>query len=73
MIIFFNILLTFFYWGIGCFILKKVIFNTVFRCLVLIILFLGYIIGYFYLFDGYFNYYNYIIVIFTFVYTFIYK
>lgn len=35
--------------------------------------FIGYIVMYYYLFDGSFNLYNYLIIIFTFIYIFIYK
>lgn len=73
MIIFLNILLSIVYWFSLLFLLKKLPINFIYKSIILILLFIGYIIIYYYLFDGCFNYYNYIIIIFTFFYMFIYK
>ena len=71
--IFINILITLLYWSILFFILKKLNIFNIIKYVLLFCGFVGYIILYYNLFDGSFNLYNYLIIIFTFVYIFIYK
>ena len=71
--IFINILITFFYWSVIFVLLKKLKIFNIIKYIMLFFSFIGYIVMYYYLFDGSFNLYNYLIIIFTFIYIFIYK
>lgn len=71
--IFINILITFLYWSVIFVLLKKLKIFNIIKYIMLFSSFIGYIVMYYYLFDGSFNLYNYLIIIFTFIYIFIYK
>lgn len=71
--IFINILITILYWSVIFVLLKKLKLFNIIKYIMLFSSFIGYIVMYYYLFDGSFNLYNYLIIIFTFVYIFIYK
>lgn len=71
--IFINILITFLYWSVIFVLLKKLKLFNIIKYIMLFSSFIGYIVMYYYLFDGSFNLYNYLIIIFTFIYIFIYK
>lgn len=71
--IFINILITFLYWSVIFVLLKKLKLLNIIKYIMLFSSFIGYIVMYYYLFDGSFNLYNYLIIIFTFIYIFIYK
>lgn len=71
--IFINILITFLYWSVIFVLLKKLKLFNIIKYIMFFSSFIGYIVMYYYLFDGSFNLYNYLIIIFTFIYIFIYK
>ena len=68
-----NFMYTVFYSIVFLFLRKKLFNRHIFKYLFLIVFFVLYIIAYYWLFSGIFNWYNYLIIIFTFIYIFIYK
>ena len=73
MIIFLNILLTIFYWFFLLTIIKKIPINYIIKGIFIVLIFIGYISLYYFFYNGSFNIYNYLIILFTFIYIFIYK
>lgn len=71
--IFINILVTLIYWILTLLLIKKIKLNLVIKSILLILDFIGYVLLYYNFYDGYFNIYNYIIIIFTFIYIYLYK
>ena len=71
--IFINILVTLIYWILTLLFIKKIKLNLIIKSILLILDFIGYVLLYYNFYDGYFNIYNYIIIIFTFLYIYLYK